>query len=306
MPTLTDAQKVVLATEAANQAATADSYTAQVANQDAKIAEKKAIDDATKVVFEYYNDGIIGNYDAERKSLGGDYLSSPIVEADIDACAQLDQDNRLMQNPAVAGVITLVRIDEFDGDTVINTTTNEEEHISDQAGYESTMSSSFTNTERDTKTTSDPGQQTSFNNLLSLIELQVNNRIARLDEQITALTANEDPDLDASALTDANTSKSFLEAWLVTSDVSDTGLSSLSSERGTRGAEITARKAAIILAYTDQTEDYYEKRYELANVRANTMTGTLRIYYHEVGVKTTMERYASEAQSAADALGALT
>jgi hypothetical protein len=118
-----------------------------------------------------------------------------------------------------------------------------------------------------------------MNHLVNKLQARINDRISRLNEQLTALAANEDPDgvsAISAATANANASKNFLTNYLITTDISNTGLASLSSERTTRSGQLTARLAQILAAYTGQTENYYNKRYEAANNRGNTERGTLR------------------------------
>jgi hypothetical protein len=150
----------------------------------------------------------------------------------------------------------------------------------------------FSNLERTSKTASDPDFQSLMDYLIGELEDRINDRISRLNEQLTAHGINEDPDAVAALTTatnNVNNSKNFLTNYLLTTDISNTGLSALSTERGTRSAEITARLAAIIAAYTGQTENYYEMRYQTANNRGNTQRGTLRALENAKSVKLTLQ-----------------
>jgi hypothetical protein len=102
-----------------------------------------------------------------------------------------------------------------------------------------------------------------------------------------------------------NTSKTFLTNYLVTTIISDTGLGTLATERATRGAQITARVTAIVAAYTGQTENYFDRRYTVANDRANTARGTLRLQKATEGSVSQLTSYADQAQDAIDAINAL-
>jgi len=167
----------------------------------------------------------------------------------------------------------------------------------------------FTNTERTSKTAIvKPSLQPLMNYLVAQLQARINDRISRLLEQITALTANQDTDgavnINA-AKNNANTSKTFLTNYLIGTDISDTGLASLSTERATRSGQLTARLAQIIAAYTGQTENYYEQRYQTANNRGNTQRGTLRAVENAKQVKTTLQNMATGLASANTALSGI-
>jgi hypothetical protein len=166
----------------------------------------------------------------------------------------------------------------------------------------------FTNGERTSKIASDSDFQPLMDYLIDQLELKISDRILRLNEQLAAQAANQDPDgvaTLATATTNVNNSKTFLTNYLVTTIISDTGLTSLSTERGTRGSEITARLAEIVAAYTGQTENYFDRRYQVANDRANTARGTLRLQKATEQSVVELGNYASGAQDAIDAFDAL-
>lgn len=166
----------------------------------------------------------------------------------------------------------------------------------------------FTNAERTAKTASDTDYQDLMDYLIDNLETAIGVRQARLAEQLTAIAANQDPDGTAefaTATTNINTSNTFLTAYLVTTDISDTGLASLATERGTRGAQITARVAQIEAAYTGRTENYYDRRYTVANDRANTARGTLRLQKATEESVNQLNAFAAGAQGAIDAMDAL-
>ena len=92
---------------------------------------------------------------------------------------------------------------------------------------------------------------------------------------------------------------------MVTTDISNTGISSLSSERATRSGQLTTRLSQILAAYTGQTENYYEQRYQTANNRGNTQRGTLRAVENAKAVKTTLQNMAAGLQGANAALNSI-
>lgn len=108
----------------------ATSMTESAAAQTAIIVQKGLIDDAFKDLFAWYNDAVIGKYDAERRSINGAYIASPIVDADIVAVAATPPSGRLVPTPPLTAI---VRIAEFDGTAYTSVdTANELQKISDE------------------------------------------------------------------------------------------------------------------------------------------------------------------------------
>lgn len=337
------------------------------------IVQKGLIDDAFKNLFNWYNDAIIGRYDAERRAINGSYIASPVVEADIIAVTSNPPSGRLVPTPPVTAI---VRIAEFDGTAYTSTdTANELQKIADEqlpitylmsgvAGGSPTVTattltttaltsssttlgisdatgpaafangdvllvvgggdaavvtvtsvtpgvgvpppylftlgitvvipptssvpiggvvkagfSGFTNAERTAKVATDSTQQPIMNSLILKLQTALNARLTPIATQLTALNANEDPDGVANITTaknNATAAQSFINAYLITTDISNTGLGSLITEYTTRMAYLTTRVSQIIAAYTGQTENYYNARYTTANNRADTSRGSLR------------------------------
>lgn len=166
----------------------------------------------------------------------------------------------------------------------------------------------FTDGERDTKTASDSDLQPLMDSLIATLEGLLNDRLDRIAEQLAALAANDDPDGTSeisTATTEANDTDTFITNYLVTTDISDTGLASLASERGTRTTFLTTRLSEISDAYTMQTEDYYEQRYQVANNRGNTQRGTLREQQNSQDVKDDALALAAALQDSIDALNGI-
>jgi hypothetical protein len=167
-------------------------------------------------------------------------------------------------------------------------------------GQQLTVFSGFNNTERTNKVASNPQLQPLMNYLIAQLQSEINARITTLNNQLTAIAANQDPDGTAAlatATTNVNASKTFLTNYLVTTIISNTGLTSLSTERGTRTTQANSRVTAINAAYTGQSKNYYNERYNAANNRANTSRGSLRL-------QKAAEQTASQSQSFAATLGA--
>jgi len=98
--------------------------------QTAIITQKGLIDDAFKDLFAWYNDAVIGRYDAERRAINGSYVASPVTEADITGVAASPPTGRLVPTPPATAI---VRIAEFDGGAYTSTDTNNElQRITDE------------------------------------------------------------------------------------------------------------------------------------------------------------------------------
>jgi len=166
----------------------------------------------------------------------------------------------------------------------------------------------FTDSERDAKTTTDTDLQQLLDDLVSDLEDELNDRQGNITAQLVALGLNDDPDGTSeitTATTNSNTAAAFITAYLISTDISDTGLASLSTERGTRTTELNGRIVEILDNYTGQTEDYYELRYSTANDRGNTQRGTLREQSNAASVKSDMLALAASLQGSIDALNAI-
>jgi hypothetical protein len=373
-------------------------FTETAGLQDAVIAKATEVDNAFKDLFNWYNDAIIGKYDAEKKSINGVYVVSPVVEADILNVAANPPSGRLVPTPPTADI---VRITEFDGGGTAVAADYEQKHITDQAAVENVLQNGypaatfnpttetdsaltgasttlditdsaaavglapndivvvedmatiavikiltitpavgtpppydytttiqvlvpptgsiaagatfanftgFTNAERTAKVTTDPLYQDFMDYLISSLQAEINKRLLRLPEQITALNANEDPDGTANnntAKTNAQNNQTFLNNYLLTTDISNTGLSSLSSDRSSRSSFLTTRLSQITSAYTGQTENYYNMRYDTANNRGNTQRGTLRAKSNAQSVKNDMLGLASSLSGSISALNGI-
>jgi hypothetical protein len=176
------------------------------------------------------------------------------------------------------------------------------------AGQQLTAFTGFTNAERTTKTSTDPKLQGLMNYLITKLDAQITARIPFLDAQTSAIGTNQDPDgtaQNANALTNIATSKSFLNTYIITTDISDTGLAGLSSERSTRTTNANARITQIISAYTGRTQNYYNQRYSYANNRANTARGSLRLQQAAASGAATSASYASTLGDQASSLTTL-
>lgn len=173
------------------------------------------------------------------------------------------------------------------------------------SGSDAKTFTGFNNTERTNKTANLAAEQPLMNALVSELENLINERINKIDEQIDAINGNLDEEGEAeftAALSENNSSKNFLTNYLITTDISDTGLGTLETERNNRSTYLTARLGEIVSAYTNRTENYYNARYAMANNRGNTQRGTLRVVQNAKDTKSVQEGLAG---SIDDSLGAL-
>lgn len=172
-------------------------------------------------------------------------------------------------------------------------------------GQQLSVFSGFSNSERTTKTAASPQLQPLMDYLVSDLQSKINSRITTLNNQLSAISTNLDPEPGTeltTATTNVNASKTFLNNYLITTDVSNTGLSSLSSERGTRSSQASARVSQITSAYTGRTKNYYDERYNSANNRANTSRGTLRQQKNAEQVAVQSQTYATSLTDQANAI----
>lgn len=378
-PIPSPSQITAIESTVAGQTNMQNALNASAALQQPEIDKAALVDEAFKDLFDWYNDKIIGKYDAEKKAINGIYIVAPVVEADILGVGATPPTGRLVPTPPIQDI---VRITQFDGGGTASVVNYEQKHILDQADVEdvlvngygpgtfpltlttftsitptsTTLSltdtavpiaivanqvfivtdgvnlavvkcltitpndpgppppyvsdltiqlivppvgtiaagqtldefTGFTNAERTAKITTDPDFQPLMDYLIDQLEFFINARKARLVEQLSALSTNEDPDgvaAIATATINVNNSDSFLTSYLITTDISNTGLASLSAERIARSSQLTARLSAITAAYTGQTENYYDARYSVANNRGNTSRGTLRAKSNAESVK---------------------
>lgn len=156
----------------------------------------------------------------------------------------------------------------------------------------------FTDADRIAKVDSTDGYTYMLTNMIDMLEDITNNRISLLDDQLTALSLNEDTALDLNASVNVNTSKTFLLNWQTTKNVDDATLATLDSEGTTRSAEVTARVAAI----NAQKATFYTQRYNAANDVGNTSRGTTRIRIFRQGAKVQIQTILAAEEDRVDAI----
>lgn len=167
----------------------------------------------------------------------------------------------------------------------------------------------FTNTERTSKTTTLPAMQPLMNYLVADLQAKINSRISFLNLQLPAIAANQDPDAVtelATTTTNVNASKTYLTNYLITTIVSNAGLTALSGERTARTTQANTRLTQITTGFTGRSKNYYNERYNAANNRANTSRGSLRLQKNaEQGAATSAQFAATLGDQASSISGIL-
>ena len=135
-PVPSPAQQDQLEKEKAKQEGFAAAFAAAVPAKQARAAELLVADSAFQDQFNWYNDDIIAKYDDERKALDGQFIASPITEADVVGPATIDGSVRT--TPTLPDT-DIIRVPEFDGGPLINTDVNETFAISEQANVEDVL-----------------------------------------------------------------------------------------------------------------------------------------------------------------------
>lgn len=175
-------------------------------------------------------------------------------------------------------------------------------------GQQLSVFNGFNNTERTNKTASNSQFQPLMNYLVLQLQSKVNQRISKLNDQLSAISSNLDPDGTSeltTATSNVNSSKSFLTNYLISTDISNTGLSSLSTERSSRTTQANTRILQINNSYTGRTKNYYNERYNSANNRANTSRGSLRLQKAAEQGASTSQGYAQTLSDQASAIGSI-
>lgn len=302
-PILTPGEITQLTKDRDAQQNSSDVLTGSIPAKNARLVALQVSDGGFSKFFVFYNNDIIAHYDAEYRKLDGRFITAPIVEADIIGPSNLDF---AVRTTPITPTTDITRIAEFDGGGIdlIPDPLNETQHILEVTTQISNLSS-FTNSERTSKITDDPGDQATMNAAISALELAMSNRVLTLDAQDAALGLNQDVDATSeisSQINLNNISRLYIQNYLITTDISNTGFSSLNAEKSIRGTEISTRISQINTNYIGQSENYYDKRYNTANDRGNLLRGTLRqIVVSQESLQVTQD-YANTAQAAADSI----
>lgn len=155
------------------------------------------------------------------------------------------------------------------------------------------------------------GYNNLMTNLTNRITYWVNQRLTKVNAQIAANVANEDPDKASTTLPNLNADKALLDNWLLNTIIGDAdqgankGLSSLRSERVTRAAQLGPRVTEITSSYNGHPNKWYDLRYTVANNRANLSGGSIREISNSQNVKATMNKMAAGVTDSIAALNSL-
>lgn len=152
--------------------------------------------------------------------------------------------------------------------------------------------SSYTDVERDTKTA--PGSQDSLDMLINELVRRINGRITAMAAQTTAIGLNDNTDSNfATALANIVTSTAALNAYLVSTDISDAGLAVLAAETATRQGQVTTRLSQL----PSTMAPLQEAVYQIANAIGNSINGTIVSTAAATNSKATAEKYKETAEA---------
>lgn len=162
----------------------------------------------------------------------------------------------------------------------------------------------FQNSDRIAKSDSTNGYNHLLNNLITNLQSNINNRLAKLNVQKTNNTNNNDPDKATNTLSNIQSSIDFLTNYLVNTEIGSNdqgsikGLNSLVAEASSRYTIATSRISEISSSYTTHSTNFFDKRYSLANNRANGSFGSIREVSIAQSTKDTMQSMAATLQQA--------
>jgi hypothetical protein len=161
----------------------------------------------------------------------------------------------------------------------------------------------FNNSERTAKIPSDLDFQNLMDYFILRLSEELNQRLDFMDAQLIALNVNQDPNTTQDdAIANIHLSKSFIEDYLLTMNISDSGLFDLSEEREAR-LEIMIER---LIDIDELKSAHYDARYNMANNRANTARGTLRLQKATESSLQVTEDFIDDAQDQIDALDSIT
>jgi len=123
-PILNQAQTDQLTIERDRQANVSQTLADQIPAKTTRQAELVLADSGFQLFFDYFNDDIIAQYDAERAALDGIFIPLPIIEQDIIDLANTT--GRLTPTPSATAPL---RIPEFDGGNTSVNPLNETQHL---------------------------------------------------------------------------------------------------------------------------------------------------------------------------------
>lgn len=132
----------------------------------------------------------------------------------------------------------------------------------------------FTNSERNSKTAVNAFMQNILNKAILGWQNDLTGHSGMVAAQKVAVDGNQDDNLDQTVSPALQTFVDDVTNYLVTTDVSDSGLASIDAILSTRATASAARKTAI----TSAKALYYDRRYNFVNLRVNKAKGSLVLY----------------------------
>jgi hypothetical protein len=165
----------------------------------------------------------------------------------------------------------------------------------------------FTDTERTNQIASDSDFQGIMNLFLGQLEDVFNNRIAALNNQISAIDSNEDDNIDLTAKTNCQTSIAAITALLGvtppgTIDISDTGISDIDDEKDIRRPQALQRIADIAAAIAFGASgalSYYDQRFNTTEGRCRLNNGSIVLLNDLTKAKSDVQAGGAEATALA-------
>jgi hypothetical protein len=151
-----------------------------------------------------------------------------------------------------------------------------------------------------------------YNSLMTLLitnlQSNINNRLAKLNVQKTNNSSNNDADKASNTISNIQSSIDFLTAYLVNTEIGSNdqsttkGLTSLVQEASNRLSVANSRVSEIVSSYTTHSTNFFDKRYVLANNRANGSFGSIREIAIAQNTKTTMQSMAASLLQAVNSM----
>jgi hypothetical protein len=137
----------------------------------------------------------------------------------------------------------------------------------------------FSNSERSSKITSNPKFQNVMNAWVAGLKSSLNIRLQCLTSGISAFDSNGNDLKSSQARADKVSSQTFIQNYLINTDISNAGISSLKSEESSRKNKITQRVGIDIKKeiLNGSKGSFYDRRYALAVARTTLGNGSLYV-----------------------------
>lgn len=138
--------------------------------------------------------------------------------------------------------------------------------------------SGFTDAERTTKTANDPSFQKIMDSFLNQLDDNFDRRIIAMQNQINAIDANENDDIDLTAKSNAQDSINAVNGFLglnppTTIDISDSGIFDINAERDIRKPQ--AQQRITDIATEISNGNFYDLRFNTAEGRCRLNNGSI-------------------------------